>query len=99
MSIFFSLPRIEAGEGASGVLMLPVPRRGRFRGIRGEEEARAVPGIEDLEITVPVGSDVWPLPEGNRYLGFLFARGDRPGEVEGALREAFRALEVRIDGG
>jgi len=94
-----SLPRIEAGEGASGVLMLPVPRRGRFRGIRGEEEARAVPGIEDLEITVPVGSDVWPLPEGNRYLGFLFARGDRPGEVEGALREAFRALEVRIDGG
>ena len=31
-----------------------------------------VPGIEGLEISVPSGRPVRPLPEGDRYLGFLF---------------------------
>jgi hypothetical protein len=39
-----------------------------------------------------------PLPEGDRYLGFLFARGPSPEAVEAALREAHRRLTFRIVG-
>jgi hypothetical protein len=37
------------------------------------------------------------LPEGDRYLGFLFARGEKPEEVEQALRRAHAHLEIVID--
>jgi hypothetical protein len=37
------------------------------------------------------------LPEGDRYLGFLFAEGLTPQAVEAALREAHAKLDIRID--
>jgi biotin carboxylase len=34
--------------GASGVMMLPIPRAGRLRAVRGRETAERVPGIEEV---------------------------------------------------
>jgi biotin carboxylase len=82
--------------GASGVMMLPIPAAGVLEGVWGEEDARAVPGISGLEISVNVGRPVRPLPDGDRYLGFLFARGQGPDEVENSLRRAHARLRVRI---
>jgi biotin carboxylase len=84
-----------AGE-AVGVMMLPIPARGIFRGVSGTEAARAVPGIRELEITAARGYPVVPLPEGASYLGFLFAAGRTPGEVEAALRAAHACLRFEI---
>jgi biotin carboxylase len=81
---------------ASGVMMLPIARAGVLREVRGVEEARAVPGVAGLEISIARGRPVQPLPEGDRYLGFLFAKADTPEEVEAALREAHALLEVEI---
>jgi hypothetical protein len=64
--------------------------------VNGQAEALAVPGIDGLEITIPLGQPVVPLPEGDRYLGFLFARGETPAEVEAALREAHSRLTFQI---
>ncbi len=86
-------------RAASGVMMLPIPRAGVLREVRGAEEARAVDGVEGLEITAHPGGRVVPLPEGDRYLGFLFARGGTPGEVEAALRRAHAKLAFAIDDG
>jgi biotin carboxylase len=82
---------------ASGVMMLPIPAAGVLRGVDGQDAARAVAGITGLEITTPPGRTVVPLPEGDRYLGFLFARGERPADVEHALRTAHGMLDVVID--
>ena len=84
---------------ASGVMMLPIPSAGTLHAVRGRDEARAVPGIVGLEITIPIGRPVVPLPEGDRYLGFLFARGETPDEVEQALRTAHACLEFDITPG
>lgn len=84
-------------QAASGVMMLPIPRTGTLVAVHGQDAARAVPGIVGLEITIHPGRPVVALPEGDRYLGFLFARGDTPEEVEGALRAAHACLEVAID--
>jgi hypothetical protein len=81
---------------ASGVMMLPIPRRGVLHGVGGIEAARGVSGVEDVVITAPEGREILPLPEGDSYLGFLFARGDRPEEVEAALRAAHAKLRVDI---
>lgn len=81
---------------AAGVMMLPISRHGTLRAVRGQGDALAMPGIVGLEITVPIGREVQPLPEGDRYLGFLFARADTPEEVEAALRTAHATLDVDI---
>src|SRR3954447_8263295 len=88
--------RLRRESVASGVMMLPIPRAGTLREVRGQEDARAVPGIAGLEISIAPGRPVVPLPEGDRYLGFLFAKADTPEQVEQALREAHAKLIVDI---
>jgi biotin carboxylase len=82
--------------GASGVLMVPIPRAGTLVEVAGQAEAQAVPGITDIQITIAPGRVVTPVPEGNRYLGFVFARDSTPARVERALRRAWACLDVRI---
>jgi biotin carboxylase len=83
-------------RAASGVMMLPIPRRGVLREVRGQTLAAQVPGVTGIEITALLGHEVVPLPEGASYLGFLFARGEGPAFVEAALREAYAKLAVDI---
>jgi biotin carboxylase len=80
----------------AGVLMLPVERAGVLQAVHGTTQAAAVAGITGLSITTPVGQTVHPLPEGDRYLGFLFAEAATHQEVEEALHTARRRLRVII---
>lgn len=79
-------------KAASGVMMIPVPRSGILEKVEGQDEATAVHAITGLEITARLHDFIAAWPEGSSYLGFLFARGAEPGEVENALREAHRRL-------
>ncbi len=81
---------------ASGVLMLPIPRAGILEGVDGRDAALRVPGVTDVQITIAPGRRVLPVPEGDRYLGFVFARGRTPDAVEAALRHAQTLLDVRV---
>ena len=87
---------LERAPGPTGVMMIPIPRGGILEEVRGLPAAKAVPGIEEITITIHPGQEVVPLPEGSRYLGFIFARGVTPEVVEVALREAHRRLDFGI---
>jgi len=88
---------IQRRDRAAGVMMIPIPEAGLLRSVSGIEEASAVPLIESVEITAPLNYPLKPLPEGDSYLGFIFARGDTPATVEAALREAHGQLRFQID--
>ncbi|MFN8598004.1 MAG: ATP-grasp domain-containing protein [Anaerolineae bacterium] len=92
-----SLDTLDREQQAGGVMMLPIPGEGLLRAVTGVEDAKAVTGIEDVEITARLNYPIVPLPEGESYLGFIFARGDTPELVEAALREAHSKLKFRID--
>lgn len=81
---------------AAGVMMIPVPKAGILGEVRGRKKARNVSGIEEVNITISVGGEVVPLPEGDKYLGFIFARAETPEAVEVSLREAHQLLEFVI---
>ena len=83
------LPR---GEAASGVMMVPVPESGIFERVEGLEEAQRTAGVNEIEITARLRDYIAAWPEGSSYLGFIFARGESPAEVERALREAHAKL-------
>ena len=81
---------------AAGVMMIPIARAGTLRRFDRMPAALAVPGIEQVVQSIPLGQPVVPLPEGSRYLGFIFARGEDPASVELALREAHARLDIEI---
>ena len=81
---------------ASGVMMIPIPEAGILNGVAGLPAAQAIPGVESVEISVPLHHSVTPLPEGDSYLGFIFARAATPAAVEAALRQAHSHLHFAI---
>jgi hypothetical protein len=82
-------PRI---TGASGVMMIPIPRAGVYQDVSGVESAGA-----EVIITAKQGQKLVPLPEGSSYLGFIFARGETPAAVEQVLRDTHARLDFRIN--
>lgn len=90
------IPSRDRRSSAVGVMMIPIPGRGILKGVDGIAEAQRVPGITGIEITVKRNHRIVPLPEGASYLGFIFAQGDDPYEVEAALRHAHAQLRIRL---
>ena len=86
----------DADGRAHGVMMIPIPAAGHLRGVDGLEAAARMPGIEKVEITARMNHPLVPLPEGDSYLGFIFARGETPAAVEVALRVAHDRLRFQI---
>lgn len=84
------------GKAAAGVMMLPIPRRGIYRGLEGLAAAEAVPGITGVAITATPGQVIAPPPDGASYLGFIFARAEHPAAAEAALRAAHDRLRFDI---
>lgn len=91
------VPSYEREATAAGVMMIPIPRAGVLRSVRGVAEAEAVPLIDSVTVSIHPGGRVVPLPEGTEYLGFIFARGGTPAEVEQALRDAHARLTFEIE--
>src|SRR6266699_430359 len=87
---------IEREERAAGVMMIPIPAAGMLKAVHGIEEARAVPLVTGVQITAKLNHLLIPLPEGASYLGFIFARGDTPAQVEEAIRQAHNLLKFDI---
>jgi biotin carboxylase len=81
-------------DGAAGVMMIPVPRAGVYRGVAGLEQAEAI--ADEVIMTAKEGQRVLPLPEGNTYLGFLFTWDESPDLVESRLRRAHGELRFDI---
>lgn len=83
-------------KSAAGVMMIPIVKSGALTGVKGKDDALRSDNIVGVEITVPIGRSIKTLPEGDRYLGFIFARAQTPAEVEQALRLAHAKLKIEI---
>jgi hypothetical protein len=81
----------------SGVMMIPIPAHGVYRGVSGTDEASQVPGVDAVTVTAKTDQMLIPLPEGASYLGFIFAHGATSGSVEQSLRAAHARLRFSID--
>ena len=92
----WTIDTLERERPAAGVMMIPIPKAGVLNNVQGLREAKATRLVEDVVISAHVGQEVVPLPEGWQYLGFIFARGDTPADVEDALRIAHSRLRFGI---
>lgn len=79
-----------------GVLMIPTPTPGVLRRVEGVLAAQNTPLIQSVIISVREGNELTCLPDAASYLGFIFAAGPTPAEVEAALRQAHSKLKVIV---
>jgi biotin carboxylase len=75
-----------------GVMMIPIREAGILKRVEGILAAQKVPYVEKIDIVISEGHELIPLPEGNQYLGFIFAKADTPEMVTAALRAAHGKL-------
>jgi biotin carboxylase len=92
------IAHIQREPCASGVMMIPIGRGGVYEGVEGLDRASEIAGVEEIAITAKIGQTMEPLPEGASYLGFIFARGKAPEDVERSLRNAHARLRFQIAG-
>lgn len=85
---------IKVVDSAAGVLMIPIPGAGILKRVEGLLDAQRIPYISELSIEVRDGYELVPLPEGNSYLGFIFAEAPTVKEAEQALRDAHGCLNI-----
>lgn len=90
-------PELAREPTASGVLMIPTPDSGVLIEVIGVETVRGIDGVTGIDLTMSPGSQVLAPPEGDRYLGFVFARGEDPATVVAALRQAQKSIQVRVE--
>ncbi|MEN8130585.1 MAG: hypothetical protein ABFS45_10420 [Pseudomonadota bacterium] len=77
-------------------MMIPIPDAGLLRHVEGLSSARQVDHIKKVEMVIPDGHELIPLPEGNQYPGYIFAEADDPLTVVQALRDAHACLNFVI---
>ena len=73
-------------------MMIPIKQAGLLRRVEGVEAARKTPGVETVDIIISDGHELIPLPEGNQYPGYIFARGETPAAVIKSLKDAHQQL-------
>lgn len=88
--------QIELLSNYVGVLMLPVPKSGKFRSINHEEIIN-IENVSSVDITVSKNSSINMPPNGERYLGFVFSQGENKLVVIQALKKALKIAEPIID--
>jgi len=89
--------KINMATQARGVMMIPVPQKGLLKRVEGLLEAHKIKHIDKVDIIIREGHEMLPLPEGNQYLGYIFASANSAEQVTAAIRECYEKLTFVIN--
>lgn len=78
---------------ARGVMMIPVLQTGLLKRVEGLLAANKIEHIDKIDIIIQQGHELVPLPEGNQYLGYIFASAATTEQVTTAIRESYALLK------
>jgi biotin carboxylase len=71
-----------------------VGRPGVVRSVRGIDEARAMPGIDDAQVFVPEGGRVHPLIDSAKRAGYVLSHGDSREQVTARADAALARIHL-----
>jgi len=95
--IFDKKMSLDLASNSSGVLMIPIPKEGIFKGLKNIDKAEAIEEIVNIELSLPIGTYVKKPPFTERYLGFVFANGMTNSVTKEALMQCDKILDPIIE--
>lgn len=81
-----------AQDKVRAVMMIPIVKKGLLRRVEGLLDANRIEHIDSIDVIINEGHELTPLPEGNQYLGYIFASGGCRESVLCSVREAYATL-------
>ncbi|WP_205944731.1 ATP-grasp domain-containing protein [Pelagibius litoralis] len=81
---------------AAAARWLMVEQNGLLQEISGEREARAIPGITDVELKVEAGTPLVWHGSFQDVIGHVFAASPSPGRTDAALRQALDLIKLSV---
>tara|TARA_B110001452_G_scaffold72202_1_gene58330 strand:- start:7453 stop:8637 length:1185 start_codon:yes stop_codon:yes gene_type:complete len=88
--------QIELLSNYVGVLMLPVPKSGKFVSIN-IDELTDIENVSSVDITVSKNSHLQMPPKGEKYLGFVFSQAESKSLVMDALKTSLKIAAPIIE--
>jgi len=82
---------VESERHGGAIAKFLIGKPGVVRRVSGVEEARAVPGVDEAEVFVPVGGRVHPLTDSAKRAGYVLSHGT---SRDAAMKAADRALSL-----
>ncbi|HEX8792036.1 MAG TPA: ATP-grasp domain-containing protein [Polyangiaceae bacterium] len=83
-----------AGTHGGAIAKFLVTQPGPVRSITGMEEARAMPGVEDVEVFVPVGGRVLPLTDSAKRVAYVLCHGRTRAEATARADDALARIHI-----
>lgn len=87
-------PDISGKYSKAAAIRFIVPPSGKIVKITGEAEARAIPGVQEVEIQCKVGQITGKLENGASRVGYVIAQADTPDRAIGICEEALGKIEI-----
>ncbi|HEY1695680.1 MAG TPA: ATP-grasp domain-containing protein [Polyangiaceae bacterium] len=88
-------PTAERSGGAIAKFL--VARPGAVRAVRGLDTARAIEGVDDAEVFVPVGGHVLPLTDSAKRAAYVLSHGGSRAEATERADRALAAIHIETE--
>lgn len=85
--------KVHDQKQAHAVMMIPIKQKGLLKRVEGLLAARQTKYIDKVDIVINQGHELIPHPEGNQYLGYIFATADTAEQAITSIREAYDHLK------
>ena len=83
---------------AASIAKFLVARPGNVKSVTGLDAARALPGITDAQLFVPLGGRVHPLTDSAKRAAYALAHGDSRDEAIARADAALATIRIDTDG-
>lgn len=91
------IEEVTTEKQASGVYMIPAPKSGKVKDIKGVDVAKTLRWITSVDMTTTLGTELKTIPYDAKYVGFIFAKAPSTKIVISALELAFQEIELEFE--
>lgn len=89
-------PDIEPKYNRGSAIRFIIPPIGQVVKISGEQEAKNIPGIEDVQIQCKLGQTVGELESGASRIGYVIASAQTPEQAISICEEALKRIIIEV---
>ncbi len=87
-------PDLEAKHSKGSAIRFIIPKKGKVVNISGEEAARAVPGVVEVEIQCKIGQMLGELESGASRIGYVIAEAETAEEAVCICESALKMIKI-----
>ena len=91
------IPKVEPKHCRGAAIRFIIPPIGKITKISGDQEARNIPGVEEVQLQCKVGQTVGELESGASRIGYVIAQADTPENAISICEKALKMIKIYVE--